>query len=248
MKVLSIDFDYFQDVLPDTARTCYPDGLDLPPEISESVWGSRYAQDGDKLNDVGILINELCNIKKIIKNQRKDIPVMIANSHVSIVDFMEDYIKRGDDIDIVNIDMHHDFMNDHNEIVDCGNWLGYMKREYNCNVKWVANPISKEVYGFKEGKYKEVFDKLIEDNLDGHLNDYYDLVFLCKSDNWLVPHLDLYFLELCDTIKHHFDETFIQRGVDTERVNYLKYRDQIKEAIDSMKDALKKDKKKREER
>lgn len=30
-RILSIDFDYFQDVSRDTLLECYPDGYDLPP-------------------------------------------------------------------------------------------------------------------------------------------------------------------------------------------------------------------------
>lgn len=45
LKVLSIDFDYFQNVNADTIRSCYPDGIDLPTELSTIVWSGYYAND-----------------------------------------------------------------------------------------------------------------------------------------------------------------------------------------------------------
>ena len=43
LRVLSIDFDYFQVVDKDTVQSCYPDGIDLDTSLSTVVWASHYA-------------------------------------------------------------------------------------------------------------------------------------------------------------------------------------------------------------
>lgn len=43
LNILSIDFDFFQVADVDTIRYYYPDGFDLPTELSTLVWNSRYS-------------------------------------------------------------------------------------------------------------------------------------------------------------------------------------------------------------
>ena len=43
LKVLSIDFDYFQNATADTMMYAYPDGKDLPTSLSSFVWQSHYS-------------------------------------------------------------------------------------------------------------------------------------------------------------------------------------------------------------
>lgn len=43
INILSIDFDYFQNVDSKTLLMHYPDGIDLPEELSRFIWASHYA-------------------------------------------------------------------------------------------------------------------------------------------------------------------------------------------------------------
>ena len=92
LRVLSIDFDYFQVVDKDTVQSCYPDGIDLDTSLSTVVWASHYAipSQKEKLDKVFCNQEELRLIRHILNNNCKaTAPVCIANSHVHIYDFIK---------------------------------------------------------------------------------------------------------------------------------------------------------------
>jgi len=228
MKVLSVDFDYFQEVEKDIIIRCYPDGIDLPPDISAVVWATKYAEHRAELNKVSLRREEYERMLHIIRNQRTDIPVMAALSHISIVDFLEDFIEdqKTDTLEITNIDTHHDLFND-NEKVDCGNWLGYIKDKYDCSIKWFANPVSLKTYGFEKDKLAET---LIKTDIKSIIDEQYDLLFLCRSDSWLPPELDGFFSGLVLECSRHFDSMYIQEGCEEDR-DYFSISMQIEKAM-----------------
>jgi hypothetical protein len=244
-NILSIDFDFFQDVSKGTMSRYYPDSIDLGTEISKFVWAGYYANPNSSkhLEKVGILYKEYNTLKEILMNNTsKNIPILIANSHFNIYKFIhENYDKaknKDKKINLINIDMHHDMFNN-NKNLDCGNWLNYIIKEYGknnenhetnnnkLNVQWIANPISYDCYNLneeieniilnqeeqkeqepKEKKSKELknikrYKKLTAleqlENLNQKIikdNYKFDLIFLCRSDTWLPPHLDKYFEEI----------------------------------------------------
>lgn len=68
LRVLSIDFDYFQVVDKDTVQSCYPDGIDLDTSLSTVVWASHYAipSQKEKLDKVFCNQEELRLIRHIL--------------------------------------------------------------------------------------------------------------------------------------------------------------------------------------
>ena len=68
-RILSIDFDYFQDVSRDTLLECYPDGYDLPTQLSILTWSGYYnnPKTAEKLKKVESLKDELNSMKEIIR-------------------------------------------------------------------------------------------------------------------------------------------------------------------------------------
>ena len=188
LKVLSIDFDYFQKVSFDTLKTCYPDGIDLPTKLSTIVWSSYYANPNTKklLQSVSINKNQLDQLYALLSKQKSETPVCIANSHVHIYDFIHEYVNKLDakTTSVVNIDMHHDLFNDNPEI-DCGNWLMHIAKDFpDGKISWISNPISNKVYGLDNE-----FDNIIYHNIDKIKDNKYDIIFLCRSDNWLPPQI-----------------------------------------------------------
>lgn len=220
MNILSIDFDYFQKVSKQQLQA-YPDGIDLSTELSETVWGSHYANKNN-LFDVGINTQELDMLKGLLLKQSKDADIMITNSHSKIYDFVHTLATDRDSLSIINIDMHHDFFND-NPNLDCGNWVGFLINERQAtgkgmNFKWIANPVGLDAYGFE----KSETENIIETSLSGICGKSFDAVFLCRSDTWTPPHLDKYFTELCDIMLNYFNSVCIERGINKPRRKYLK--------------------------
>lgn len=191
LRVLSIDFDFFQNVDKDTMRYCYPDGVDLPTHLSTIVWGSKYSigyKCVDKIKAVTIDVPLFSAMLNILDKQESDTPMLIAQSHVSIYDFIHKYAKMFNGVSIVNIDMHHDLFNDNPEL-DCGNWLMHIANDFeNRTFNWITREVAVDCYGIKpEDNLKTEFD------LSKIQDAEFDIIFLCRSDNWLPPHLDEWF-------------------------------------------------------
>lgn len=236
LKVLSIDFDYFQNVDKSTLLTCYPDGIDLPTTLSSIVWAGYYATPSSKsqLMKVTILQKELNLLKQILlKNTKASAPVMITNSHVHIYNFIHEQLQafQADSLNVVNIDMHHDMFND-NKSLDCGNWVSHIHNEYPnaCNISWIANPTALDCYGLSSDGITHIYT-----SIDAIKDCKFDIVFLCRSDNWLAPHLDAYFEQLVQFMNSCFHHILIETAVMTPR-QLQEYSDAIEATMQQIHD------------
>lgn len=242
MNVLSIDFDFFQDVTREQLINFYPDGHDLSTSFSELVWANHYSSDSEALGKIDILKNEFEILKFILLEQSHDCLVMIANSHKHIYDFIYDNYS-GTGIRLVNVDMHHDLHNNNNQI-DCGNWLSHIfekqaELEDRFEFNWICNPASFDAFPLpKRCKYATTVKNSIRSSLNEIKEEYFDMIFLCRSDVWTAPHLDKYFAELVDIIKSNFDTIRIEKSVTVPRTEYASMAEQIKlvhkNALDSL--------------
>ena len=231
MRVLSIDFDYFQAVSKELIHN-YPDGHDLNSQLSAIIWASNIAYKPE-LENVELMEDEFQNILQILKNQRYIRAIQISQSHKDIYDFIKAYADGGK-LSITNIDMHHDMFNS-NPGVDCGNWVSHILKEYpDTRYNWICNPISKEVYGLKEdGRFD-----MVKESLAPILTKQYDYIFLCRSNQWLPPHLDNRFDELKEALIQNacrtniFYEGRISSEVRNPR-NYKRELERLKNEIDS---------------
>lgn len=214
-NVLSIDFDFFQIVDQETMLTCYPDGHDLSTELSIFVWANYYANPNsfDKLRQVTADKDMIDTLKNKLSQCNADIPVLVANSHVKIFDFIKSRIPDCNDtkLNLINVDMHHDMFNS-NDKLDCGNWIKFISEEYETNLQWIANPISKDTYGFDD----ERFD-MIENNFDNINPEQIDAIFLCRSDAWLPPHLDTAFDDFLKFLCVTFDKVVGEHSIREPR-------------------------------
>ena len=69
---------------------------------------------------------------------------------------------------------------------------------------------------------KKFFDKtLLKSLADIKIKDF-DVVFLCRSDNFFAPHLDPYFDEIVRLIESRFHDIRIEKSVNEVR-DYRKY-------------------------
>ncbi len=213
-NILSIDFDYFQSVTQEQIMEFYPDGLDLPTGISTIVWAQHFANPKCEAELLKIKApqQKLKAVRGCLRKQYNTTPVMMVNSHVHIFNFIRSLFNTDEELNIVNVDMHHDIAND-NANLDCGNWVSQLKKVYpRVNLTWVQNPISAKMFPVPKGY------KCLETNdIDTIRNYKYDAIFLCRSDNWLCPTLDADFTDLYFTIATKFKNIQVEKGIERPR-------------------------------
>lgn len=214
INVLSIDFDFFQKVTHEIIALHYPDGVDREIDEAMMIWG-EILLDKEKrkiIESVKVNINEIRVLQEILSQQKSNTRAMICNSHINIFDFIKKNVPLNRELNLINVDMHHDIYNDNKECMDCGNWISYTKKEYeHFQLGWIANPISKSVYGFSE---EECPENVVPTSLKAISGQRFDVIFLCRSDIWTPPHLDMYFIQLVNTMKGVFNSIIIEDGID----------------------------------
>ena len=230
MKILSIDFDYFPIVDKDILYK-FPDGVDQPAEISRIIWASRYAS-YPELKEIKMNTAEFELIKIIIMNQKSSTPCMVAQSHIHAYRFILDHIGNEKKVELVNEDFHHDLFNDSKRL-DCGNWIGHLtdamlRDNVDFKLSWVANPESLKIIGAEELRPH------VKESLAEYKGTKFDAVFLCRSDNWVPPHLDRYFLELA---MHCITFTTCRTMDDINNRKYEKYEAEVRARINGLKNA-----------
>lgn len=219
LKVLSIDFDVFANLPDKTYLYLYPDGIDFNTELSTIIWADRYMKHQNpyqkKIQNITFqesLSNDVLNMIK--NNCAPNLPVLITNSHIHIYDWIFQHFDKTkhNSIRITHLDMHHDCFND-NPTLDCGNWIGHVKHDVpNTKIQWVANPISRDMYDLNDS----FFDGILTD-IHTCKNQTFDLIFLCRSDPWLPPHLDIYFDDFKNQLVKLFDSVLIEESVKKPR-------------------------------
>lgn len=216
LNVLSIDFDFFQTVDAKTVVNCYPDGIDLPPQITTFTWAGHYTGTcGKQVNNITCPTQDIDTVLDCIKSNAEHVLTCEAYcSHVHIFDMIFDHydIHNYENIHILNLDMHHDFQNDNTEL-DCGNWLSHVKRDCpNAKIQWITRPTALELYNLTEPNLPIHTDLKI-------LKDFQpDLIFVCRSDTWFPPHLDPYFDTFIKELQALFpDNCYIEPCVQTPR-------------------------------
>ena len=197
LKVLSIDFDFFQKTTVNLLMN-YPDGVDLPTEITELTWSSHYSHNYNELITVKIDESKLNQLYKILAKQNNNIPVMIVQSHKHIYDFILRNRKNNDKVQVFNIDMHHDCFGAKDRSLDCGNWVLHLKRNLpDFKITWITQKEGLKLYNNPHNIPVEFTFNKIRDKK-------FDMIFLCRSDTWLPPHLDEYFTHLASYIVTYF--------------------------------------------
>lgn len=214
-KVLSVDFDFFQNVIPAYLND-YPEGIDYSTDESCEQWNLSYIIN-PMLANTQINLPLFCIMKQILQVQKTDIPVLITQSHSNAYSFIKQHAKT-ESLYLVNIDLHHDLVNDNNKL-DCGNWISHI---FSCfdrvKFKWIARKAAVKSYDIKQEEEKAM---CISYGLSELLKEQFDAVFICRSDAWLPPHMDIYFEELKNTCVKHFNSVDIEFCVNEPRQLYL---------------------------
>lgn len=210
INILSIDFDYFQNIPDKNILYSYPDGHDLCTELSMFMWSNVYAykKTADRIKSVGINQSDLQAVEEIIDTANPYTPNWIVNSHIHMYDVVKTARNEHPDADIhvYNMDLHHDCFG-HSKQLGCGNWVLHVIQDFNVSVTWIANPTGLELCDIPE---------ILKDSTVTSIQDLdtktFDFIFLCRSDVWLPPHLDSYFEEL----RQHMINSFVTSNIDNQ--------------------------------
>ena len=206
-RVLSIDWDYFQDVTKKQIIN-YPDGNETLGELNNLVWAVRYSDMYPNFDPREISINKKLydEMMNIIKFQTKGTPARIAESHAQCYNFIKYEFNPGDIIELYNVDLHHDLFNDNEEEMNCGNWILYLMKSYEVYLSWFNRSVSLEAYKLSK-KNKDM--RMYTDSLDEIKHTLFDAVFLCRSGAWIPPHLDPMFEKMGNVIASRCKTRFV---------------------------------------
>lgn len=183
MNVLSIDWDYFVNANLDERISLFPDGGVFSPILESTIWVNHYVSNQAKLE--AIRTSNISKIKTFFKKNGKDFKdILVCNAHEHCYKFVKDHIRAGENLNLVNVDFHHDVYD--NKTLNSGSWLKYLMSEYKGTFWWVRRATSQRPNN----------KQLKSMSLDDALSKHYDLVFICKSGLWSPPHLDNDFSDL----------------------------------------------------
>lgn len=195
MKILSIDFDIimapsiqlYNDMVP---MLSWDELLKNPQLILSQADLIHYKR-------LTILITQ------IISYLEKDSIIFIENHGLAY-----DFIKNNNNIDLINIDHHHDigYPNSEEDKVTCANWIEFLNKEGKINSYiWLNNDTSIDCIIDTNLKYKNFLLK------DYNLSDIgkIDKLILCLSEPWIPPaYRNLFFLWR-DLVSIKYGEEFV---------------------------------------
>lgn len=224
LNILSLDFDYFLKFDNDDTSVLseFPDGTEAFLQLNDAVWATHlaYKEVEDKIKTVKCNEDELAKVSVFLNACKADIPVMVANSHVNIYNFILSHANKGQELRIINLDFHHDAYNKSQEL-NCGNWVLKLKErtENPVSYQWVT---SKNGWNCSEGSIpcfiKESYRfKSFAEYLSQNKDYKPDLIFLCRSDVWVPPHLDGYFDMLMRFVAAHFNNVIGEQRITKPR-------------------------------
>lgn len=158
-RVLSIDFDYFLDTDLSTRNEKFPDGIDeIPLEELDKQWGHFY-NTYPEIKDIGVT-DKFYTVCRALKRMTRGV-VVISNSHKDIWDNVFNLISPEDEIEVTNIDFHHDNYISGGNKVDCANWVRHLMNERpNTELTWIRRSDSEVSSLTGEFPYNHIEDFL----------------------------------------------------------------------------------------
>lgn len=202
MNVVSIDFDIIME--PDI--NLYNDWIEGDLGVNDFIKEHKLLENlKANLSIYEYLTRFLIQAIKQIDAKK----VYFINSHDTIVKYIDDK-----SINLWNIDHHHDIAyTDENVALpvvncNCGDWVkflfdGRMIKEYT----WIGNPNSLEPNEEVQKYYKYKHKMLQEFNLEKLVGNI-DVLFICKSPEWLPEHYEPLFNAWIAICEEYYEEPF----------------------------------------
>ena len=198
-KVVSIDFDYWipEDLVLDL-------GHQENSLFITTLWNMRlstYASLETKLCISPDEVPQPMSMGKFFRDRKMKInrsssPIAAAESHASIVHFLEGMEK----VDIFTIDAHHDFGYGDKDKDDCGSWVRTLANADVLNSVHLFYPMWRKKYDYDwnelaQKQADEWKSQGIDVNVSFGLDDFpeglhVDKLFVCRSGAWSPPWTD----------------------------------------------------------
>lgn len=227
-NILSVDMDYFCNATEEERIKLFPSCVEERKTINDA-WANKYDYYYKDLLKIDIDDKKLRDLKEILKQQNKNTPIMIADSHVNLYFFALSLSSFPGGVHITNIDHHSDFYHYKHDIsLNCGNWLYRLNAEKNTTFTWVANNDSEQFIW--DGRNLKIIDPGEGSNIvfdfDTIQNTKFDAIFFCKSSGWYPPHLEDSFFDLANEIKkigpvsipnNSFDFDVLEKSFDIKK-------------------------------
>lgn len=194
--VLSVDFDFFV-----REKIEYDWGHKEAPFFINEVWPIRAMQDIGIIEETSVIGNpaalaqELENLKWKFK---KNCKLSIAESHASAYGAL----RGKENLEIINIDAHHDIAYGQIDRLDCGNWIAMLA---------IDGTLKKVTVVYPEWRREEDFDRPSDETLRKirglgvEVDIVYgigsthprkvDEVFIARSGAWVPPWNDEAFMD-----------------------------------------------------
>lgn len=182
-KILSIDFDIIM-------APCI--------EIYNNMVPSLDWRELEKIPQLKVLTADLIHYNRLTKyliklsNYIDKENIFFIENHAQIIN----YLKDDDQIDLINIDHHHDIgyfhKDNENDKLNCGNWVGYLlDNNILSSYTWICNENSID---YKENKIIP-YDKRYLFKLDLDTIPIPDKLIICLSEPWVPPNFrELFFV------------------------------------------------------
>lgn len=207
-KVLSIDWDYFMGCSAEKRARLFPDGgnEELIPAILDFIWMNHYANSSE-LSLIEVDQAAVNFIQNYIQTTCAGSPMFVYDSHIHIYDRIMEYKPIGWDLQVVNVDFHHDCYT-FSEQLDCGNWGSQLSNLFDVDkydLYWVKRPDSEvescgvlqtvpsEDYSHPvhtEVRPADFLHPIYLTDLNRMKDVHYDMLYICRSGCWSAPHLD----------------------------------------------------------
>lgn len=225
LNVVSIDWDYLVNASEEERLEMFPDGgnENLPRFVLDMIWMSRYAQH-EELSKISVDELALETVQSFV-NSHKTLRTrcLITDSHKHLYEMVSKSLKKGQPLNIINIDYHHDcYGSAQLPEVDCGNWMIQMvENRHNKLVSpqevsytWVKRNDS------DCGEFSNRFDwgkSVSIDFLKSIEGFTIDLLFICRSGVWSPPHLDEAFVQMTKTLVADLSHCQFESGIEETR-------------------------------
>ena len=200
MKILSIDWDFFIDCSWEYRKLNFPPGgaENRSDETKNHLWSCCYKL-SPELKQVGVKKDAYWWMKRSCKYWSKQ-KCAVSESHKDVYSFIRDNTRQSMLFELWSIDAHHDCYRNKKDdrIVTCGNWVRRLKHYRDFKYYWVGdheNSVTSSMHGDIEVIIKDL----------GDVPKDFDMVFLCRSDLWSPPHLDIFFDEVARLLKPDMD-------------------------------------------